>query len=135
MADSAPSGSTSFSSATGSPEALAGVAKGDSELALVDIALAQRNGIKAPRAKFHKTSAAVREPILSASRVDALAGFSYLSAVNLRDRGVPAADLVVLRYAWSARSTGSRRTSNSASDRPRAKSSTTGSCRRSRLIN
>ena len=150
----------SFSSAPGSLEALARVAKGDSELALVDInelirfrdkedaapvkavfvlfnrapyaivarssrgihvlpdldgktvgvadgdlsmrlwpALAQHNGIKASRVKFHKTSAAVREPILSAGQVDAVAGFSYLSAVNLRDRGVPGADLVVLRFA------------------------------------
>ena len=150
----------SFSSAAGSPEALARVAKGDSELALVDInelirfrdkedaapvkavfvlfnrapyaivarrsrgihvlsdldgktvgvadgdlsmrlwpALAQHNGIKASRVKFHKIGAAVREPILSAGQVDAVAGFSHLSAVNLRDRGVPGADLVVLRYA------------------------------------
>ncbi|WP_158670969.1 ABC transporter substrate-binding protein [Bradyrhizobium guangdongense] len=150
----------SFNSAGGSPEALARLAKGDSELALVDInelirfrdkddaapvkavfmlfnrapyaiiargsrgihllpdldgktvgvadgdlsmrlwpALAQQNGVKATRVKFHKISAAVREPILSAGQVDAVAGFSYLSAVNLRDRGVPGADLVVLRYA------------------------------------
>ena len=150
----------SFTTATGSPDALARVAKGDSELALVDInelirfrdkddavpvkavfvlfnrapyaivarksrgihllpdldgktvgvadgdlsmrlwpALAQHNGIKASRIKFHKISAAVREPILSAGQVDAVAGFSYLSAVNLRDRGVPGADLVVMRYA------------------------------------
>ncbi|MCP3370486.1 ABC transporter substrate-binding protein [Bradyrhizobium cajani] len=150
----------SFSTAPGSAEALARVAKGDSELALVDInelirfrdkdnaapvkaifvlfnrapyaivarrsrgvhllpdldgktvgvadsdlsmrlwpALAQQNGINASRVKFHKISAAVREPILSAGQVDAVAGFSYLSAVNLRDRGVPAGDLVVLRYA------------------------------------
>ncbi|MCA1390098.1 MULTISPECIES: ABC transporter substrate-binding protein [unclassified Bradyrhizobium] len=150
----------SFNSASGSPEALARLAKGDSELALVDInelirfrdkddaapvkavfvlfdrapyaivarksrgirllpdldgktvgvadgdlsmrlwpALAQQNGIKASHVKFHKISAAVREPILSAGQVDAVAGFSYLSAVNLRDRGVPEADLVVLRYA------------------------------------
>jgi len=150
----------SFNTAAGSPEALARVAKGDSELALVDInelirfrdkddaapikavfmlfnrapyaiiarrsrgihllpdldgkivgvadsdlsmrlwpALAQQNGINATRVKFHKISAAVREPILSAGQVDAVAGFSYLSAVNLRDRGVPGGDLVVLRYA------------------------------------
>ncbi|WP_441233563.1 ABC transporter substrate-binding protein [Bradyrhizobium sp. 930_D9_N1_4] len=150
----------SFNTAAGSPEALARVAKGDSELALVDInelirfrdkddaapikavfvlfnrapyaivarrsrgihllpdldgktvgvadgdlsmrlwpALAQQNGINVSRVKFHKISAAVREPILSAGQVDAVAGFSYLSAVNLRDRGVPGADLVVLRYA------------------------------------
>jgi NitT/TauT family transport system substrate-binding protein len=41
----------------------------------------------------------VREPMLSAGQVDAVAGFSYLSAVNLRNRGVPADDLAVLRYA------------------------------------
>jgi NitT/TauT family transport system substrate-binding protein len=37
--------------------------------------------------------------MLSAGQVDAVTGFSYLSAVNLRDRGVPANDLAVLRYA------------------------------------
>jgi NitT/TauT family transport system substrate-binding protein len=150
----------SFTTASGSPEALARVAKGDSELALVDInelirfrdkddampvkavfvlfnrapyaiiarksrgihlltdldgksvsvadgdlsmrlwpALAQHNGINASRIKFHKISAAVREPILSAGQVDAVAGFSYLSAVNLRDRGVPGADLAVMRFS------------------------------------
>jgi NitT/TauT family transport system substrate-binding protein len=49
--------------------------------------------------KIYRMSAAVREPILSAGQVDAVDGFSYLSAVNLRDRGVPASDLAVLRYA------------------------------------
>ncbi len=75
-----------------------GVADSDLSMRLWP-ALAQQNGIKASRVKFHKISAAVREPILSAGQVDAVAGFSYLSAVNLRDRGVPAGDLVVLRYA------------------------------------
>ncbi|MBR0783899.1 ABC transporter substrate-binding protein [Bradyrhizobium iriomotense] len=150
----------SFNTAAGSPEALARVARGDSELALVDInelirfrdkedaapvkavfvlfnrapyaivarrsrgihllpdldgktvgvadgdlsmrlwpALVQQNNINTSRVKFHKISAAVREPILSAGQVDAVAGFSHLSAVNLRDRGVPGGDLVVLRYA------------------------------------
>ncbi|MCP3473850.1 ABC transporter substrate-binding protein [Bradyrhizobium sp. CCGUVB1N3] len=150
----------SFTSAAGSPEALARIAKGDSDLALVDInelirfrdradavpikavfvlfnrapyaivarrsrgihtlsdlegktvgvadsdlsirlwpALANRNGVNAAHVRFYKMSAAVREPILSAGQVDAVAGFSYLSAVNLRDRGVPADDLAVLRYA------------------------------------
>ena len=144
---------------TGSPEAIARVASGDSELALVDVneliryrdkadapikavfvmfnqapyaivarrsrgihalsdipgktlgvaesdlsirlwpALARRNGIKPDSVKMYKMSAAVREPILSAGQVDAVAGFSYLSAVNLRDRGVPASDLAVLRYS------------------------------------
>ena len=62
-------------------------------------ALTKENGIDAASVKIYKMSAAVREPILSAGQVDAVAGFSYLSAVNLRDRGVPADDLAVLRYA------------------------------------
>ena len=62
-------------------------------------ALARQNGIKVASVKLNKISAAVREPILSAGQVDAVAGFSYLSAVNLSDRGVPADDLAVLRYA------------------------------------
>jgi NitT/TauT family transport system substrate-binding protein len=41
----------------------------------------------------------VREPMLSAGQVDAVTGFSFQSAVNLRDRGVPADDLAVLRFA------------------------------------
>jgi NitT/TauT family transport system substrate-binding protein len=61
-------------------------------------ALAKQNGIKADSLKIYKMSASVREPILSAGQVDAVAGFSYLAAVNLRDRGVPASDLTVLRY-------------------------------------
>jgi NitT/TauT family transport system substrate-binding protein len=75
-----------------------GVADGDLSIRLWP-ALAHRNGIKTAGVKFYKMSAAVREPILSAGQVDAVTGFSYLSAVNLRDRGVPANDLVVLRYA------------------------------------
>jgi NitT/TauT family transport system substrate-binding protein len=62
-------------------------------------ALARQNGIKLANVKLEKISAAVREPMLSAGQVDAVAGFSYLSAVNLRDRGVPSNDLAVLRYA------------------------------------
>jgi NitT/TauT family transport system substrate-binding protein len=75
-----------------------GVAEGDLSIRLWP-ALARQNGIKAASVKQNRISAAVREPILSAGQVDAVAGFSYLSAVNLRDRGVPADDLAVLRYA------------------------------------
>ncbi len=149
-----------FNSAAGSPDALARVARGDSEFALVDLnelirfrdgedaaqvkavfvlfnrapyaiiarrsrgihllpdldgktvgvaegdlsarfwpALARQAGVNAAQVKIHRISAAVREPILSAGQVDAVTGFSYLSAVNLRDRGVPGNDLVVLRFA------------------------------------
>jgi NitT/TauT family transport system substrate-binding protein len=75
-----------------------GVADSDLSIRLWP-ALARQNGLKASSVKQYKISAAVREPMLSAGQVDAVAGFSYLSAVNLRDRGVPADDLQVLRYA------------------------------------
>jgi NitT/TauT family transport system substrate-binding protein len=75
-----------------------GVAEGDLSIRLWP-ALARQNGIKIASVKQNKISAAVREPMLSAGQVDAVTGFSYLSAVNLRDRGVPADDLAVLRYA------------------------------------
>jgi NitT/TauT family transport system substrate-binding protein len=75
-----------------------GVADSDFSIRLWP-ALARQNGINAASIKMNRISAAVREPMLSAGQVDAVAGFSYLSAVNLRDRGVPADDLQVLRYA------------------------------------
>jgi NitT/TauT family transport system substrate-binding protein len=62
-------------------------------------ALARQNGINLNHVKQSPISAAVREPMLSAGQIDAVTGFSYLSAVNLRDRGVPADDLAVLRFA------------------------------------
>ena len=61
--------------------------------------LARQNGINLNHVKQSRISAAVREPMLSAGQVDAVTGFSYLSAVNLRDRGVPADDLLVLRFS------------------------------------
>lgn len=75
-----------------------GVAEGDLSIRLWP-ALARQNGIKIASVKQSKISAAVREPMLSAGQVDAVTGFSYLAAVNLKDRGVPADDLVVLRFA------------------------------------
>ena len=75
-----------------------GVADGDLSARLWP-ALAHQNGIKIASVKQNRISAAVREPMLSAGQVDAVTGFSYLSAVNLRDRGVPADDLAVLRFA------------------------------------
>lgn len=75
-----------------------GVAEGDLAIRLWP-ALAKKNGIKASAVKQEKISPAVREPMLSAGQVDAVTGFSYLSAVNLRDRGIPADDLAVFRFA------------------------------------
>lgn len=62
-------------------------------------ALARLNGIDAGALRTERISAAVREPLLSAGQVDAVTGLSFLSAINLRDRGVPANDLAVLRFA------------------------------------
>jgi len=75
-----------------------GVADGDLSMRLWP-ALVRQNGIKTATVKVSRIGAAVREPILSAGQVDAVSGFSYLSAVNLRDRGVPASDLAVLKFA------------------------------------
>lgn len=75
-----------------------GVAEGDLSIRLWP-AVARQNGIKVSSVKLSTISAAVREPMLSAGQVDAVTGFSYLSAINLRDRGVPADDLAVLRFA------------------------------------
>ncbi len=75
-----------------------GVAEGDLSIRLWP-ALARRNGIRPATVKQNDISAAVREPMLSAGQVDAVSGFPIWSAVNLRDRGVPADDLAVLRFA------------------------------------
>jgi NitT/TauT family transport system substrate-binding protein len=75
-----------------------GVAEGDLSIRLWP-AVASLNGIKLKSVKQSSISAAVREPMLSAGQVDAVTGFSYLSAINLRDRGVPADDLAVLKFA------------------------------------
>ncbi len=75
-----------------------GVAEADLSIRLWP-ALARQNGIKIASVKQSKIGAAVREPMLSAGQIDAVTGFSYLSAINLRDRGIPADDLAVLRYA------------------------------------
>jgi NitT/TauT family transport system substrate-binding protein len=62
-------------------------------------AVAKQNGIKLSAIKQSAVSPAVREPMLSAGQVDAVTGSSFLSAINLRDRGVPADDLVLLKFA------------------------------------
>jgi len=75
-----------------------GIAEGDLSIRLWP-AVARLNGIKIASIKQSSISAAVREPMLSAGQIDAVTGFSYLSAINLRDRGVPADDLAVLKFA------------------------------------
>ena len=62
-------------------------------------AIAKQNGIKLDKVKAERISAAVREPLLSAGQVDAVSGFANASAINIRDRGVPANDLTVLTFS------------------------------------
>jgi len=75
-----------------------GVAEGDLAIRMWP-AIAKRIGFDATKIKIEKIGAAVREPMLSAGQVDAVSGMSYSSALNVRDRGVPQADLVVIRFA------------------------------------
>jgi NitT/TauT family transport system substrate-binding protein len=62
-------------------------------------AVAKQNGIKRSTVKQSLINQAVREPMLSAGQVDAVTGTTFLSALNLKDRGVPADDLVLLKFS------------------------------------
>jgi NitT/TauT family transport system substrate-binding protein len=75
-----------------------GAADGDLGIHLWPM-LAKQNKVDIAKVKIEKIGAAVREPMLSAGQVDAVSGLSYASALNLRDRGIPGSDLVVLRFA------------------------------------
>src|SRR5262245_11200319 len=75
-----------------------GVAEGDLAIRMWP-AVAKRIGFDATKIKLEKIGAAVREPMLSAGQVDAVSGMSYGSALNVRDRGVPQSDLVIIRFS------------------------------------
>jgi NitT/TauT family transport system substrate-binding protein len=75
-----------------------GVAEGDLAIRMWP-AVAKRIGVDPAKIKLEKIGAAVREPMLSAGQVDAVSGMAYASALNVRDRGVPQADLLVIRFA------------------------------------
>jgi NitT/TauT family transport system substrate-binding protein len=57
------------------------------------------NGIDAGKVEVEDVGVAVREPMLAAGEVDAVTGYSFSSYVNLKDRGVPVDDIVVLPMA------------------------------------
>jgi NitT/TauT family transport system substrate-binding protein len=59
----------------------------------------QANGIDASKVTIENVGFPVREPMLAAGQVDAITGFSFSSYINLKDRGVPATDIVVLLMA------------------------------------
>jgi NitT/TauT family transport system substrate-binding protein len=75
-----------------------GVTDGDPSIRLWP-ALARRNGLQLKTVKLQHIGPAVREPMLSAGQLDAISGLSYLSAIDLRNRGIPADDIAVLRFS------------------------------------
>ncbi len=60
---------------------------------------AKLNGIDISKVKIENVAAAVREPMLAAGQVDAAVGTSYSVYLNLKERGVPVDDLLILRMA------------------------------------
>ena len=59
----------------------------------------QANGIDASKVAIENVGIPIREPMLAAGQIDAITGFSFSSYVNLKDRGVPIDDVVVLLMA------------------------------------
>jgi NitT/TauT family transport system substrate-binding protein len=59
----------------------------------------QANGIDASKVTIENVGFPVREPMLAAGQVDAITGFSFSSYINLKDKGVPVDDIVVLLMA------------------------------------
>jgi NitT/TauT family transport system substrate-binding protein len=56
-------------------------------------------GIDASKVTIENIGFPVREPMLAAGQVDAITGFSFSSFINLKDRGVPVNDIVVMLMA------------------------------------
>jgi NitT/TauT family transport system substrate-binding protein len=59
----------------------------------------QANKIDPSKVTIENVGFPVREPMLAAGQVDAITGFSFSSYINLKDRGVPVDDIVVLLMA------------------------------------
>jgi NitT/TauT family transport system substrate-binding protein len=60
---------------------------------------AKLNEIDTSKVKIENLAAAVREPMLAAGQVDAVTGTSFSAFLDLKERGVPLTDLVVLQMA------------------------------------
>lgn len=60
---------------------------------------ARANSIDASKVTIENVGFPVREPMLAAGQVDAITGYSFTSYVNLKDKGVPVDDIVVLLMA------------------------------------
>ena len=59
----------------------------------------QANSIDASKVTIENVSFPVREPMLAAGQVDAITGLSFSSFIDLKDKGVPVDDIVVLLMA------------------------------------
>jgi NitT/TauT family transport system substrate-binding protein len=59
----------------------------------------QANSIDATKVTIENVSLPVREPMLAAGQVDAITGLSFVSYIDLKDKGVPVDDLAVLLMA------------------------------------
>lgn len=57
------------------------------------------NSIDASKVTIENIGIPVREPMLAAGQVDAVTGLSYAAFVNLKDKGVPVDDILVLLMA------------------------------------
>ena len=60
---------------------------------------AQANGIDVSKVNIENVGFPVREPMLAAGQVDAITGLSFSSFIDLKDKGVPVDDIVVLLMA------------------------------------
>ncbi len=56
-------------------------------------------GIDASKVTIENVGFPVREPMLAAGQVDAITGFSFSSYIDLKDKGVPVDDILVLLMA------------------------------------
>jgi NitT/TauT family transport system substrate-binding protein len=61
--------------------------------------LVKANGIDASKVTIENIGFQVRTPMLAAGQVDAITGLSFSTYIDLKDRGVPANDIVVLPMA------------------------------------
>jgi NitT/TauT family transport system substrate-binding protein len=60
---------------------------------------AQANAIDVSKVNIENVGFPVREPMLAAGHVDAITGLSFSSFIDLKDKGVPVDDIVVLAMA------------------------------------
>ncbi len=60
---------------------------------------AKGNGIDVAKVTIENIGMPVRDPMLAAGQVDAITGTSFVSFVDLKDKGVPVNDIVVLLMA------------------------------------